>query len=151
MASETPISHESVVESKSSAVASVRDGIISGLKAKSYSEEDIFAVHLSLEEAFINSVRHGNRMDPAKGIKIDYSVSPEKVEITVTDEGDGFNPEAVPDPRYGENLYKPEGRGLFLMRSYMDAVQFNERGNSVCMVKYKDRASQTKSGTQTKT
>jgi serine/threonine-protein kinase RsbW len=159
MASERPNSRSAVVESTSSAVTSVREGIISGLRANSYSEEDIFAVHLALEEAFINSVRHGNRMDPAKGIKIDYSVGLDKVEITVTDEGDGFDPEAVPDPRYGENLYKPEGRGLFLMRSYMDAIEFNERGNSVYMVKYRDKTNPpkgvpdgtTKSEKQTKT
>lgn len=149
MASETPISRETVVESISSAVTSVREEILTELKANSYSEEDIFAVHLALEEAFINSVRHGHKMDAAKGVKIDYSVAPDKVEVTVTDEGDGFDPEAVPDPRYGENLYKPEGRGLFLMRSYMDAVEFNERGNSVSMVKYKEKLNPTKGENQT--
>lgn len=149
MKSETPISHEAVVESTSSAIISVREGILTELKAKSFSEEDIFSVHLALEEAFINAVRHGNKMDPAKGIKIDYSVAQDKIEVSVTDEGDGFDPEAVPDPRYGENLYKPEGRGLFLMRSYMDVVKFNERGNSVCMVKYKEKLNSTKGENQT--
>ena len=149
MASETPISHKAVVESTSSAITSVREEILAKLKAKSFSEEDIFAVHLALEEAFINAVRHGNKMDPAKGIKIDYSVALDKIEVAVTDEGDGFDPEAVPDPRYGENLYKPEGRGLFLMRSYMDVIEFNERGNSVCMVKYKEKLNPTKGENQT--
>lgn len=149
MKSETPISHEAVVESTSSAIISVREGILTELKAKSFSEEDIFSVHLALEEAFINAVRHGNKMDPAKGIKIDYSVAQDKIEVSVTDEGDGFDPEAVPDPRYGENLYKPEGRGLFLMRSYMDVVKFNERGNSVCMVKYKEKLNPIRGENQT--
>lgn len=149
MASETPISHKMVVESISSALTSVREGILSVLKANSFSEEDIFAVHLALEEAFINAVRHGHKMDPAKGIEIDYSVTPDKIEVTVTDEGDGFDPAVVPDPRYGENLYKPEGRGLFLMCSYMDAVEFNEHGNSVCMVKYKEKPNPTKGESQT--
>ena len=126
-----------VVESISSALTSVREGILSVLKANSFSEEDIFAVHLALEEAFINAVRHGHKMDANRCVQIEYSVTLDKVEVTVTDEGEGFDPEAVPDPRFGENLYKPEGRGLFLMRSYMDVVKFNERGNSVCMVKNK--------------
>ena len=139
MVSETPISHSTVVESTTSAVGPVRGGILSKLKANSFSEEDIFSVHLALEEAFINAVRHGSKMDPAKEIKIDYSVAPDKVEVSVTDEGEGFDPEAVPDPRYGENLYKPEGRGLLLMRSYMNTVKFNERGNSVHMVRYKEK------------
>ncbi|MHC4112698.1 MAG: ATP-binding protein [Planctomycetota bacterium] len=149
MASETPISHEAVVDSISSAITSVREEILTELKAKSFSEEDIFAVHLALEEAFINAVRHGNKMDPAKGIKIDYSVALDKVEVAVTDEGSGFDPKAVPDPRYGENLYKPEGRGLFLMRSYMDEIGFNENGNSVSMVKYKEKLNPTKGENQT--
>lgn len=108
------------------------------LKAHNFSEDDIFAIHLALEEAFINAVNHGNRMDPEKEIKIEYSVGEGKVEISMTDEGRGFDPDAVPDPRYGENLYKAGGRGLLLICSYMDIVEFNERGNRVRMVKYKE-------------
>ncbi len=67
-----------------------------------------------------------------------------KVEISMTDEGRGFDPNAVPDPRYGENLYKAGGRGLLLICSYMDIVEFNERGNRVRMVKYKERPSPKK-------
>lgn len=149
MASETPVSHSTVVESTSSAVNSVCESILSGLKANRFGEEDIFAVHLALEEAFINAVKHGNKMDVVREVRIEYSVAPDKVEVTVTDGGEGFDPNAVPDPRYGENLYKPEGRGLFLMRSYMDVVTFNERGNSVCMVKYKERPNSAKGDNQT--
>ena len=146
MSSETPVNCTTVVESTSSAISSLRDGILSSLKDHNFGNGDIFAVHLALEEAFINAVRHGNRMDPAREVKIDYLVEADKITVSVTDEGHGFDPEAVPDPRYGENLYKPEGRGLFLMRSYMDKVEFNERGNSVCMVKYKEKASPAGNG-----
>ncbi len=149
MASETPVTHSAVVESTSSAVSSVCESILSGLKANRFGEEDIFAVHLALEEAFINAVKHGNKMDAVREVRIDYSVAPDKVEVTVTDGGEGFDPNSVPDPRYGENLYKPEGRGLFLMRSYMDVVKFNERGNSVCMVKYKEKPNSTEDENQT--
>jgi serine/threonine-protein kinase RsbW len=148
MASETPVSRSAVVESTSSAVGSVCESILSGLKSHSFGEEDIFAVHLALEEAFINAVKHGNRMNASKEVKIEYLVALDRVEVTVTDGGQGFDPDAVPDPRYGENLYKPEGRGLFLMRSYMDVVKFNERGNSVHMVKYKEGQSQTENEDQ---
>lgn len=149
MASETPVTHSTVVESTSSAVSSVCESILSGLKANRFGEEDIFAVHLALEEAFINAVKHGNKMDVVREVRIEYSVAPDKVEVTVTDGGEGFDPNAVPDPRYGENLYKPEGRGLFLMRSYMDVVTFNDRGNSVCMVKYKEKPDSAKGDNQT--
>ena len=139
MASETPTNRSIVVESTPFAIVGVCKQILAELKANNFSKEDIFAVHLALEEAFINAVKHGNKMDPDKEVKIDYSTSLEKVEISMTDEGEGFNPDAVPDPRYGKNLYKTEGRGLLLIRSYMDVVKFDGRGNSLHMIRYKER------------
>jgi len=132
-----PTSYSVVLESVPSAVDGVWERISSELEADNFSQEDIFAVHLALEEAFINAVKHGNGADPDKKVKIDYLVSSEKVEIFVSDEGDGFDPDVVPDPRCGENLYKPEGRGLLLMRSFMSAVKFNKQGNRVHMVRFK--------------
>jgi serine/threonine-protein kinase RsbW len=139
MALRTPATRSMAVGSTPSAIVEVCKWILPKLEANNFSQEDIFAVHLALEEALINAVKHGNKMNPDKEVKIDYSVSPDKVEISMTDQGDGFDPEAVPDPRLGENLYKNEGRGLLLMKSYMDVVEFNERGNRVCMVRYKEK------------
>jgi len=139
MASKAPVNRSIVIESVPSAIEGVCERIILELEANNFSQEDVFAIHLALEEAFLNAIRHGNKMDAEKEIKIDYSVDLGKIEISITDKGDGFDPESVPDPRCGENLYKIEGRGLFLMRSYMDVVRFNERGNCVCMVKYKGK------------
>jgi serine/threonine-protein kinase RsbW len=113
--------------------------ILSRLDEHNFGKDDIFAVHLTLEEAFLNAVKHGNKMDPTKKVKIDYSVDSEKVEISITDEGAGFEPESVDDPRFGEGLYEPGGRGLLLMNSYMDIVKFNEHGNTVHMVRYKEK------------
>jgi len=127
------------VESTPFAIAEVCEWILPKLEANNFSQADIFAVHLALEEAFINAIKHGNKMNPDKEVKIAYSVSSDKVEISLTDQGKGFDPEAVPDPRLGENLYKSEGRGLLLMQSYMDVVEFNERGNRVHMVRYKEK------------
>ncbi len=135
----TPVSRSVVVASIPSAIGGVCKQILSELEPENFSEEDVFSVHLALQEAFLNAIRHGNKMDPEKEVRIDYSVGLDKVEIFMTDEGDGFDPQAVPDPRYGENLYKIKGRGLLLMRSYMYAVEFNERGNRVCMVRYKNK------------
>jgi serine/threonine-protein kinase RsbW len=101
----------------------------------------MFAVHLAVEEAFLNAVKHGNKMDPDKKVQIDFLVDCDKVEVSVTDQGEGFKPEGVPDPRVGRNLYKPEGRGLLLINSYMDVVRFNDRGNSVRMIRYRERPS----------
>ena len=139
MVSQLPINNSVIVESRPSAIVKVCKQILSKLKDNNFSEEDIFAVHLALEEAFINAVTHGNQMDHSKGVRIDYSLDPEKIEIKMTDEGEGFNPDTVPDPRLEENLYKTDGRGLFLMRSYMDKVEIGGCGNSIRMVRYKER------------
>lgn len=139
MVPRTPINCSVVVESKVSVVADVCNQILAKLEGTGFERDDIFAVHLALEEALANAIRHGNKLDPSKKVRIRCSADSEKVEISMTDEGDGFDPDAVPDPRLGDNLYKPEGRGLFLMRSYMDAVRFNERGNSVRMIRYRER------------
>lgn len=136
MASKTPNNCSVVLESKPAAVAGVCEQLLSKLKSCNFSRKDIFAVHLALEEAFINAVRHGNKMDPSKQIKIDYSISNDKIEISVTDEGSGFKPNSVPDPRCGENIYKTDGRGLFLISSYMDVVDFNKAGNCIHMVRF---------------
>jgi serine/threonine-protein kinase RsbW len=138
MASETPTSYSLVVESKPSEVVRVCDEVLAKLKEKGFGKDDIFAVHLTLEEAFLNAVKHGNKLDPAKKVMVDFSVSKEKLEITITDQGCGFKPDNVADPRFGENLFKPGGRGLLLMNSYMDVVKYNEQGNSVYMVRYKE-------------
>lgn len=137
MTSKTPINRSTVVASVPGAAERVCAELLSQLKANDFSREDIFAVHLALKEAFINAVNHGNKMDPNKEIKIDYSIDLDKIEVSMTDEGDGFDPDSVPDPRCKENLYKTKGRGLLLIRSYMDMVEFNEGGNHVHMVKHK--------------
>jgi len=141
MTSEKPVNHSIVVASEPSAIVEISRKILSSLKASKFGQEDIFAVHLALEEAFINSIRHGNKMDPTKEVKIDYSVTLDKIEISITDQGNGFKPDAVPDPRFGDNLYKTGGRGLFLIRSYMNEIKFNESGNGLRMVKYKGKSS----------
>jgi serine/threonine-protein kinase RsbW len=76
-------------------------------------------------------------MSPDKKVRIEYLVNADKIEIFLTDQGEGFDASLVPDPRWGDNLYKTGGRGLFLIRSYMDIVEFNERGNCIRMVKHK--------------
>ena len=127
-----------VVKSTPSSIVEAWGPILSGLEANNFSEEDIFAVHLAMEEAFLNAVKHGNKMDSSKKVKVDYSASSDKVKISITDEGNGFDPGILPDPRCGENIYKAEGRGVFLIRSYMSAVEFNEQGNCIRMIRYKE-------------
>ena len=114
--------------------------IMAMLEESGFGKEDVFAVHLALEEALTNAIRHGNEMDPEKEVEVSYSVDSEKFEVWIADEGPGFDPQSVPDPRCGENLYKPNGRGLLLMRSYMDVVEHDGRGNKVHMVRLRNTA-----------
>lgn len=126
-----------VVNSTRDELFRVYDSILACLKEHRYSEEDQFGIHLALEEAFVNAIEHGNKNDPQKKVKVECTVDTQKFEVRVEDEGYGFNPENVPDPREEKNLYKANGRGLLLMRAYMDVVEYSERGNEVHMIKYR--------------
>ena len=94
-------SHSMELASEPSAVNEVCNQILSKLEDNSFSKDDIFAIHLTLEEAVINAVKHGNKMDPTKKVTVSYSIDSEKVEISITDEGNGFSPESIADPRSG--------------------------------------------------
>ena len=80
---------------------------------------------LSVTEATTNAIIHANKCDEAKLVKIDVKVENGKVIITVKDEGVGFDPLQVPDPTEPENLLKDSGRGVYLMRFYMDDLKYN--------------------------
>ena len=126
-----------VLPSTIEAVGRVCRQLLEQAKEYGYAEDEIFAIHLSLEEALTNAVRHGNQSDSAKTVAIEALITPEKFDISIADQGSGFNPDTLPDPRLGENLYKTEGRGVLLIRAYMDLIEYNERGNCVHLVKYK--------------
>jgi serine/threonine-protein kinase RsbW len=115
----------------------VQEQIIQALQAQQYAERDIFSIRLALEEALINAIKHGNQMDRAKKVRIAYHVRADVFEVTVADEGPGFDPDEVPDPTAPENLERCCGRGLMLMKHYMCEVSYNRRGNSVSMRKHR--------------
>jgi len=137
MVSKAILQKSVTVNNTISDVAAVCSQILELAKNNGFSREDIFAIHLSMEEAFINAVKHGNNADASRHITVDYSISPDRIEISVSDEGPGFDYKNLPDPRQEQNLQKPSGRGVLLMRSYMDSVEFSETGSSVRMTKYK--------------
>jgi len=136
MTPDTPASCSVVLESRPSALDGICEQILTELKTFRFSDDDVFGVHLAFEEAFLNAVKHGNKMDPTKTVKVDYTIDRGKVEISITDEGNGFDPSSIPDPRVGDNLYRPDGRGLLLIGAYMDVMKYNESGNCVFMAKY---------------
>ncbi len=109
--------------------------ILAEVSRRGYSGSVAFAIRLALEEGLNNAINHGNHRDPTRTVSIAYDVSDRCAAITITDDGDGFDPSSVPDPTIDENLEKPSGRGIMLMKAYMDEVRFNDRGNQVHMVK----------------
>jgi serine/threonine-protein kinase RsbW len=116
------------------------EAIAAAMAAAGYSERDVFGVRLALEEAIVNGIKHGNRNDPAKRVRVAYWLTPERFLAEVEDEGSGFNPETVPDPTALENLDRPCGRGLLLMRCYTTWMRFNDRGNRVTLCKQRGDA-----------
>jgi len=107
--------------------------ILSHCEKQQFGEEDLFAVKLALEEALVNAVKHGNKLDPSKTVRVLYHISPQRADITIEDQGTGFNPAALPDCCADENLECTSGRGLLLMRAYMNSVVYNPQGNKVTM------------------
>ncbi|HMA42356.1 MAG TPA: ATP-binding protein [Gemmatimonadales bacterium] len=93
-----------------------------------------FNLRTALAEALANAIEYGNRQDPAKRVRVEIACGREAVRIDVADDGAGFDPEGVPDPTAPENLEREAGRGLFVLRHLVDQVEFNERGNRVCLV-----------------
>lgn len=117
-------------------VSPVLDDVCEAMTALQFPERDLFAVRLSLEEALVNALKHGNGSDPTKEVAFRYLVMREGVAAEVEDQGGGFDPDQVADPRAEENLERPGGRGLLLMRAYMSWVRYNECGNHVSLGKF---------------
>ena len=113
----------------------ILDGLLAQMSDRGWDEQDVFGVHLAVEEAMMNAIKHGNQLDPSKQVFVDLQLLQDQLTITIADEGDGFDPDKVPDPTDDENLELPSGRGLMLMRSFMNTIDFNERGNQVVMQK----------------
>ncbi|MEE9218999.1 MAG: ATP-binding protein [Acidobacteriota bacterium] len=101
--------------------------------------EDAFRLSLAVREALANALTHGNRLDEHKKVRLSYRVRGGTVCVCVADEGSGFRPEDAPDPLAPENLDRPEGRGLLLMRHYVDKVEVRRapgRGTRLCLHKH---------------
>jgi serine/threonine-protein kinase RsbW len=93
---------------------------------------------IALDEAFVNAVKHGNKSDPTKLLKITAELSPKEACFTVEDEGEGFDINEIPDPCDPANLFRTSGRGVLLIYNIMDEVEYNAQGNRVKMVKRPD-------------
>ncbi|GDX90172.1 hypothetical protein LBMAG46_01760 [Planctomycetia bacterium] len=130
-----PVLFEILIPSQMSAGMAVQDRVIGLMQDLQFSGRDIFAMRLSLEEAISNAIRHGNRFAPDKQVWIRCELTELLVRVVVRDEGEGFDPEQVPDPTLAENLERPSGRGLLLMRAYLSECCYSDSGRCLTLVR----------------
>jgi serine/threonine-protein kinase RsbW len=93
-----------------------------------------FNLRTALAEVLANAIVYGNRHDPTKFVRVEITCGSEAVRIEVADDGIGFDPSGIADPTTAANVERENGRGLFVLRHLVDQVEFNERGNRVCLV-----------------
>lgn len=107
-------------------------------------EDDRFHVAMAVREAAVNAVLHGNEYDPAKQINVSLENNGEALVFTIADQGHGLDPDSLPDPLAPENLLRGTGRGIFLIRSFMDEVHFRQLnpGTELTLVKRLARAAE---------
>lgn len=107
-------------------VAEIDSFLDSKLRDAGFPEDLLADVAVSVSEVVNNAVVHGNHEDASKKVKVDIEISADRVSISVQDEGEGFDPESLPDPVSEENLMREVGRGLFIVRAYMDEVHIKK-------------------------
>jgi serine/threonine-protein kinase RsbW len=132
---------ERTIPSQLAAGHQVLEELLRRLDAEGWSSRDLFGIRLALEEAIVNAIKHGNRLDISKEVHVICRSTDEKIWIEVTDQGSGFDPEAVPDCTDDEHIEAPNGRGIMLMRNFMSRVEYNPCGNVVTMEKLRPDAS----------
>lgn len=127
------------IPSETSATSEAIEPLLARLQEEAWADRDVFGVHLAVEEALVNAIKHGNREDAAKSVCIEYRIAPDCVQIEIADEGCGFDPSVLPDPTAEDRVDQPNGRGIMLMRSFMSRVEFNGAGNCVLLEKCRDQ------------
>ena len=112
---------------------------VTEVAAKSgFDEDECGRIAMAVREATVNAVLHGNRYDPTKRVTVSFETIPDSLTITVRDEGPGLDTLLIPDPLAPENLLKQSGRGIFLIRAFMDEVRFRDMspGTEITMIKF---------------
>jgi len=111
------------------------DDIIESIKSKyGIGDEIVNNLMMAFHEALTNAILHGNQLDPSKSVDVKIDKVANDLVIEITDQGNGFKPDDLPDPLSDTNLLKSGGRGVFLIRQFADEVKYNDKGNHVSII-----------------
>ena len=138
MTLKAPKSFDLTIPSRLDEMEAVHSLIEEAIKEYKLSDEMAHWIELTISESMINAIQHGNKADPAKEATLKISSNGDAIEIIVEDQGKGFSLDLVADPTDVANLLKPSGRGILIIRSFMDEVDLSEReggGSRLRMVK----------------
>ena len=128
-----PVKLEIMIPSNTADGLSTQEKLVALMEQFEYSMRDVFAMRLSLEEGITNAIRHGNKFSTDKSVIVRCDISSEKMRVVIVDEGEGFDPEDVPDPTLEEFIERPCGRGLMLMRAYLNICEYSDGGRCLTM------------------
>jgi serine/threonine-protein kinase RsbW len=117
--------YEIEIESDPNNLITIEEFVNYFAKDLGLSDEQLSVLLLAVTEAATNAIIHANKCDPSKLVKIHAQINDSKLIIKIKDEGKGFDPSKLPDPTEPENLLKDSGRGVYLMKVYMDDVKYN--------------------------
>jgi serine/threonine-protein kinase RsbW len=121
------------IESRMSNLRIIENAIDEVTGAIGIKQDDYGKIMVAALEAVNNAITHGNKANPQKLVDVEIEFDDDEIRITVSDEGEGFKPDRIPDPTLPENIEELSGRGVFLMKKLADSIKFNEKGNSVTM------------------
>jgi serine/threonine-protein kinase RsbW len=107
-----------------------------------FDEDAVPNIAMAVREAAVNAVVHGNSYHPDKHITASFETTPESMIIRIADQGPGLDPDTVPDPLAPENILRGSGRGIFLIRAFMDEVNFRQLhpGTELTLIKHRTPA-----------
>ncbi len=124
----------------------VQIAVEASLRQLSLDAESSHCIGTAVREAVANAIQHGNRLDPEKRVQIVFGIEGDEVVIRVSDEGQGFDPEVLPDPTAPDNLLLPNGRGIFFMKKFMDEIDYSFQPGRGTQVTLRKRISRPPSG-----
>jgi serine/threonine-protein kinase RsbW len=134
-----PEAVERFLESTLDSVDSAEELALGMAQRAGFDEDDLLRIGMAVRESMVNAVVHGNRYNANKKVRFSVAHEGGRYTVRIADEGEGFDFEAVPDPLQPENLMRTSGRGLFLIRSFMDEflmAHLEQGGTEVTLIKY---------------